>query len=155
MSNVFDSFDKRLKSEIRLNLDRTGVKAFGKSGDELFDERTDESYKLLGVGYWLWIDRGRGVTKKAGDGISHWKGIFEWLKLKKYGINYKTEKERASIAWAIKKTHDEKGSFRFRRPEKSTTILRDSIRAALPKLRKELIKREIKNIRINVVDNLF
>jgi hypothetical protein len=137
---VFEKFDKRLKEEIRKGYDSSGVKASGRAGRELNEDIGDKKYTLSGVGYWGAVDKGRSPNRANSGGLRQ--SIYDWLQYKKYGFNWRTEQERKSLSFAIAKSIAKKGSFKFRNPDKRTTIILDAIKNSLPILSKLLIEKE-------------
>jgi len=79
-----------------------------------------------------------GLYPRAQDkGIKHFIPIaplMEWVALKKYGITFKNEKEQKSIAWAIAKNAQKRGTTKYRKP---TEIYRTATFAAIQKFKKE------------------
>ena len=138
--DIFKEFDKKLKEAIRKNYDSSGVKASGEAGRSLNSEIQPSNYKLFGVGYWGAIDKGRGPNKSNTGGLR--KGIYDWLQYKKYGLNWSNEKERTSLSFAISRSIAKKGSYKFRKTDKRTKILIDSIKDSLPILSKLIIDKE-------------
>lgn len=135
----FREFNLRLKDAIRFYLASTNAKASGRSGRQLNETIEPTRYELRGVGYWPFIDDGRGRTdSKRNEGRIG--KIYDWLQYRKYGLNFSDNKERLSLAFAIARKQDAEGSFKFRNPEARTTILKDSIRDTLPGLLKDLTK---------------
>ena len=72
-----------------------------------------------------------------------WGAIYEWLELKKYGINYQTDQEKKGIAFAISKTIAKKGSYKHRNKSKRTKIIESAIKKTLPSLLADLTKIQV------------
>ena len=152
---AFQVFDKRLQSEIRTGLRASGVVASGKSSRELRSEIGNTKYKLFGVDYYQEIDKGRGPNRTNSGGLRA--GIYEWLQYKKYGFNWKDDKERASLSFAISRSIAKKGSFKHRNKGRQTKIFNTAIEKSLPLLGAELAKQraeEIERSLVKVFDNV-
>jgi hypothetical protein len=101
---------------------RKGIKASGKSADGLRvitkQEGTMITSELVDTeGYFQYQEEGRGPGR-----YSPVQKIYEWLSYQKYGLTYANDRERRSLAFAIAKTHGEKGSKTFREGGRSGVI---------------------------------
>jgi len=142
---AFLKFRDNLIKAIIANPDYKKAKAFGNFEDFI---KSAQSYNVsntkftqFGTNYTIEIDKGRGKNKINSGGLLG--AIYEWLELKKYGINYSDDKERESIAYAITKTIAKKGSFKHRNKSKRTQIIDSSIRKTLPGLLADLTKVQV------------
>ena len=98
-----------------------GIKASGKSAEMLAIREDGKTFQLIDVaGYFEQQERGK---KK---GVTPVQVIYEWLGLKKYGIQYETNKERERIAYAIVANHKKYGSFIYR-SKRVTGVLSEAI----------------------------
>jgi hypothetical protein len=89
-----------------------GLKASGKSAEELRVETTATGGKLIdGAGYFEYQERGRGATSGGKGTTPLSKLIYEWLKYRKYGLTYKNDKERQSLAYVIARKIHQKGTY--------------------------------------------
>lgn len=147
---IFQRFDKRLKEAIRKNYNQSGVKASGQAGRDLFETIGDTKYILTGVGYWGAIDKGRSPNRSNSGGLRQ--AIYEWLSFKKYGFNWKSERERTSLSFAISRSIAKKGSYKFRNTGKRTTIIADAIKESMPILSKLVLDSQREQVIINTKD---
>lgn len=147
---VFQFFNRQLVAALRSELERQGVRASGAAGNSLRPEYSPKRYRLLGAKHWEYIDAGRGSTRSPGDRQERIRRLFNWVGLKKYGIDFRTSSEQLSIAYAIAKVQDRKGSFRFRNPGARTNVVEASLQATLPGLRQKLLQVTSERIRSNI-----
>ncbi len=154
MSNeeAFIKFRKSLIDAILKSPDYKKVKAFGEFEDFI---KSNNSYKVsedrfiqFGTPYTDALDIGRGKNKSNSGGLRG--AIYEWLGLKKYGIDYADDKERRGISYAISKKIAKEGSFKNRNVSARTRIIEEAIEKTLPDLIKDLtlIKAEEERIKI-------
>lgn len=107
-----------------------GLKASGNSAKMLHANLVGSIAQLVdGSGYFEFQEYGR----KAG-GAPPFQKLYEWLAFKKYGIEYKDDKQRRSIAWALQKKIRDKGTYTSIRNQ-PTGVITDALnRAALNEL---------------------
>jgi hypothetical protein len=117
-------------------------RALQASGKSLAFLKSNASVKIAGAKFTKY-----GLYPKAQDkGIKHFIPIaplMEWVALKKYGINFKNEKEQKSIAWAIAKNAKKRGTFKYRNP---TEIYSTAAKAAIQKLKNEITYADISGV---------
>jgi hypothetical protein len=111
---------------------------------------THDRFTQFGLHYSTFLDKGRGPMNEAIPAPNRFELMKAWVGLKKYGITFKTEKEQEGIAWAIMKTHDKLGSYKFRMPNKQTEIYEDVLRQTLPILQEQLAGVAITQINTDV-----
>ena len=150
--DIFIEFDKRLKAALTENYNNSGVRASGNAINSLAEEVNENTYILKGAGYWGAIDKGRGPNRTNTGGLRQ--GIYEWLKYKKYGFNWSTEKQRKSMSFAISKSIAKKGSYKFKKPDKRTKIIIDSIKESLPILNKLIVEKETITFTVDI-ENIY
>ena len=150
---AFLLFRQNLIKAILADPDYKTVKAFGRFEDFI---KSSESYRLsedrfiqFGTPYTPSLDSGRGKNKTNSGGLRE--AIYEWLELKKYGIDYKDDKERVGISYAIAKTIAKKGSYKHRNVSKRTKIIQKAIDKTLPDLLKDLAQIDIEVQRQNLI----
>jgi hypothetical protein len=99
-----------------------GLKASGVSATLLHTAQPKDGLTQLidGSGYFEFQDFGRSFGK-----FPPFKAIYEWLAFKKYGLQWSTEKQRRSLAWAIMISIAKKGTHTFR--NKPTGVLTEAI----------------------------
>ena len=96
---------KRIEKRLKDQQEKKGIKASGKSADSLRTEATTKTGVLYGESYFYQQQNGR----KAGS-MPPISPIYEWLGLKKYGLDWKTDQERKSLAFAIAINMKKKGT---------------------------------------------
>lgn len=121
MLEALKQYDKELKAEIKKGFAKKNINASGKASNSLRSEITPDNYKLFGAGYIDFAEIGRGKNKNETGGL--WQGIYDWLQYKKYGIDYRDDKQRRSITFAIMKTIAKKGTYKHRNPSKRTNVI--------------------------------
>lgn len=133
---IFKTLDKGIKEEIRKGLKKERINASGNLSESLRSEITERSYKLFAANYVDYAERGRGPGK-----VPPVQSIYEWLKFgkPKYGLSYKNDKERRSIAFAIVTNIKKKGSYKHRKPSKQTNVVNDSIQIISEIVKKEFV----------------
>ena len=96
---AFLKFRKNLIDAILADPDYKTVKAFGKFENFI---KSSESYRVsddrftqFGTPYTPSLDDGRGKNKTNSGGLRE--AIYEWLELKKYGIDYKERIEQVGF----------------------------------------------------------
>ncbi|MCH2216601.1 MAG: hypothetical protein MK076_00740 [Flavobacteriales bacterium] len=144
-AEAFLKFRANLIEAILSNPDYKDAKAFGEFEAFIKSAKsykiTDNSFVQFGTNYTIEIDKGRGKNKINSGGL--WGAIYEWLELKKYGINYQTDQEKKGIAFAISKTIAKKGSYKHRNKSKRTKIIESAIKKTLPSLLADLTKIQV------------
>ena len=132
---AFTAFKDALIDALNSNADWQASKASGSADAYIKSAQssviTDDMFIQYGLPYTPFIDAGRPSGKQPPV-----QGIFDWLEYKKYGIDYKDDKERWGIAWAIAKSQEKDGSFKFRGNQ--TDVFGQVIDEALPSLYKAL-----------------
>jgi hypothetical protein len=92
-----------------------GQKASGKTlaafGSKEEIEGTTVRGLVFGAEHTGALEYGRKPTTQSGGGVLY-NHIYEWVKDK--GFNYRDDRQRKSIAYAITKTIHEKGTYQFR-----------------------------------------
>lgn len=99
---------------------------------------TDNRLTQYGPPYSWSIDKGIAPTgridrKQVAD-------IYDWLALKKYGLDWKTTKERSRIALRIAGKIAGIGSYKFRNKTEQTNIIGDAVMQSVPALESNLTK---------------
>lgn len=149
MSNIeaFKAFRLAFIKEVKAQDDYQKAKAFGAFERFIEDERnakySENQYIQLGPHYSTALDVGR-------KGKADIKGIYEWLALKKYGLNYATTKQRYWLAVAIARKQEKDGSFKFRNASARTKIIQTAVEKATPTLLKALGVSALTGIRSQV-----
>ena len=134
---IFKTLDKGIKKEIRKGLKKQRINASGNLSESLRSEITERSYKLFSADYVDYAERGRGPGKAP-----PLDSIYDWLKYGKAKykkLNYKNDKERRSIAFAIIANIKKKGSYKHRNPSNQTNVVNDSIRIITEIVKKEFV----------------
>ena len=152
-SSAFIAFRKKLIEEY---FKQQAYKQAKASGNFERYVRSDASASITANRY---IQKGTEYTKEIDAGRSRGKippvqNIYDWLGLKKYGINYANDQQRTSIAWAIAKTMAKDGSYKRRTPSARTKITETAIKNSLPTLREALALNAEANIRSRVLDSI-
>lgn len=144
---VFRAWNKELNQAIINNSDFQKAKAFGKSERFLLSpaslELNEKRMTKFGL-YAYEMDKGRGRTKNPSGGL--WQGIYDWLSLKKYGIQWKNDKERRGIAFAITKKIGKEGTYKRNNPAAQTDIYGKALQQTFPLLEKDLVNIQVKDI---------
>ena len=105
---------------------------------------TELKYTQKGTVYTKAIDKGRGP-----GGVLR-QQIYEWLRFKKYGLDWATESERKSLAFLISRKISQSGSFKFRNPSSQTEIVDDAIGKTLPGLIEEITNNEAEKVALQI-----
>jgi len=141
--SVFDalmSYNERVNQDIVTNPDFIETIASGRARDSVLEENNvsikESSGKTIfqkkAVSYLTATDTGRQANINNSGGL--YDGIFEWLKYKKYGIDYDSEEERKSIAYAITTKIAKEGSYKYRNIDKRTKVVLDAVNGNIPRL---------------------
>jgi len=141
---IFVLMDKQIEKVINLwnsefnknvlgNPENAKIKASGASNAFLASPKSlkirENGFSKIGL-YPMEQDKGRGATKNRTGG--HWKALYDWLAYRKYGFNWKNEKERKQMTFALWKVASQKGSWKHRNPDKQTRIYQDALDATFP-----------------------
>lgn len=123
--NIVIHFLEDLRTQI-VNLQISkNLKASGRSAEMLRIDQDGNTFSLIdGAGYFEQQEKGKK------PGATPFQVIYEWLKLKKYGIDYKNDKQRERIAYAILANHRKYGSYIYRR-KRVTGVLSEVINNAI------------------------
>lgn len=105
---------------------------------------TDLKYTQLGTEYTKVIDQGRG----AGGVIR--KQIYEWLKFKKYGLDWSTDSERKSLAFLISRKIAREGSYKHRNTSARTKIVENAVNKNIPELLDSISKNEANKLGVKI-----
>lgn len=106
---------------IKAQLDK-GLKASGKSALGLTVKQEDDKMQLVDKeGYFQQQEFGRGPGLPPA-----FEDIYEWVGLKKYGIEFENEFERRLISWKIVKSIQQGGTYTFKKKQ-PTGVLGDVI----------------------------
>lgn len=130
-----DEFVRRVKADPAMGVARASGK-FERTIEKEYEVVTDASgltgrLVQYGPAYSPFIDAGRPPGKVLRQ------GIYEWLRYKKYGLKWATDKERISLSWAISKNIQRRGSWKFR-TNSQTRIVPDAIAGAQTELARAL-----------------
>src|SRR5688572_7980430 len=129
IEKVFDQAALDIITEIRLNLIATGAEATGKTGRSLEDITSDEGMKILGSKSFLFVERGRGPSKKLPPVAP----LVEWLEAR--GI------DKAAV-WGLRKAIAKRGTLSLR-TDGGSTHPRDIYDSVVTKIRIERILSQI------------
>lgn len=127
--DTFKALNEAIIKAFKRNPTLAKIKAFGEF--EAFLESAN-SVKVTGntfIKYTVPYAPSIDVGKKPYN--PNFRGIYDWVGLKKYGISYSTQQERKGIAWAIYNKHKQKGSFKFRNPSQRTDMINQSLDQAV------------------------
>lgn len=117
---IIDFFEQRRAAIIRLQQEK-GLKATGRSAASLSLEFSENRYQLIDkLGYFEQQETG---TPPPGASFEE---IYEWLSLRKYGINWTSDQHRRRIAERIVLNHQKSGSYTWRRKQ-ITGVLSESM----------------------------
>ena len=133
-------YNQRVNDDIVTNPDFIATIASGKARDSVLNESnvsiTEKGDKTVfqkkAVSYLTATDTGRGANVNNTGGL--YEGIFEWLKYKKYGIDYEDEKGRKAIAHAITTKIAKEGSYKFRNQDARTEVVLNAVNSNIPRL---------------------
>lgn len=119
------------------NPDYQKAKAFGNferfvTSPQSFDAQNSR-FIQYGTPYTASIDAGGKISEGKGIGAA-WAGIYDWLGLKKYGLTFRDDKERRSLAYLIARKRKEDGSYKFRNESAKTRIFEQARNESLPYL---------------------
>jgi hypothetical protein len=150
---AFMKFRRALIDAILSDPDYKKVKAFGEFENFIMSSQSyrieENRFTQYGTPYTPSLDFGRGKNNTNSGGLRA--SIYEWLGLKKYGIDYSDDKERTGISYAIAKTIAKKGSFKHRNKSAQTRIIEKAIDKTLPSLLKDLAMIDIETQRQNLI----
>lgn len=112
-----DFMEKRRQAVIAMQKSKR-LRASGLSASLLTTERSGDIFLLVDKsGTFEFQEYGRRP-----GGYPPFKKIYEWLQYKKYGLSYTNDKQRRSLAWAISKKIQQRGTFTFRRGQNTGVI---------------------------------
>lgn len=128
VKSIMQQFFDELKKDVANNIDAKGLTASGATKASLRVEVGNNFGVLFGASHIEALEIGRGKTKSSGGGTgkSLREQIYEWLAFKKYGLNWKDEKERKSLSFAISTNIHKKGTL-IHRSGKYTGVLSEII----------------------------
>lgn len=147
-TEIFLKFRERLINAITSNPEYKKTKAFGnfeafiKSNSSYI--ATELKFKQLGTNYTKALDKGRGANLSNTGGLKQ--SIYDWLILRKYGLEWRTEKERQTLAFLITRKIAKEGTFKHRNKSKRTEIIESSIESTTPRLFEDLKSNEVTKI---------
>jgi hypothetical protein len=152
--SIFRKFNNDLNNDIISSSAFQRARASGRTERSLLNDSNVDIEELKftkrAVDYLVeGTDTGRGKTNNSGNG-SVLMGVYDWLGLKKYGIDYQSDKERLGIAYAIAATIHKKGSYKHRNESERTTVVKDAIQTNLKKLIKDLAV----NYKVNILKSI-
>ena len=104
--------EETLKDIVLLQAQR-GLRASGQSAESLVIQQSGDTSQLVdGAGYFEYQERGRGPGKNPTvvPKIIRDK-IYRWLQWKKYGLNWKNDRERKRLAYLIARKIQLKGTY--------------------------------------------
>lgn len=141
---INDFFEKRRQNIIALQ-ESKGLKASGLSARLLRTNEDGNRFQLIdAAGYFQQQEFG----KRPGN--TPFQAIYDWLQYKKYGFQWKDERQRRSMAWAILITHRRHGTFTYRK-KTQTGVLSESINdALLSELLTKLAERKVVEVKSDV-----
>lgn len=129
---AFRDFDNNIKREIRKGFRDERINASGNASNSLRSEITETSYKLYGVNYIKYIDKGRGKGRIPRNFINV---LVAWIRNK--GLSVSEEEDRR-FAGAIAFSTRGRGSAKRRGTRPRTNVIEMSIQSTVPKLLEEL-----------------
>jgi len=133
------AFDKRLTGNILTDPDFVKMRASGRSAAFIASAKSSvfapNRYTKLALNAFE-QDKGRGPTKRKTGGL--YQAIYDWLKYQKYGLTWRTERERRGLAFVITRKISREGSAKFRGRVSKTQIFAKAVNKELPKLRKDI-----------------
>lgn len=143
---IKEFFEQRKQAIIRLQQEK-GIKATGKSAAKLTVVATDNRYQLIDkAGYFE-----QQETGTPPPGTSKFQDIYEWLSLKKYGINWKSEEDRRRIAERIVDNHQRLGSYLWRRKRLSGVLSEALNDQGLDILLTKLADRKVTEVKTDIL----
>lgn len=131
MKEAFVKFRASLLAEIFKQKAYKQARAFGTFEafvkSDASAEITDDRFVQYGTPYTTALDVGRkGATLRS--------DIYDWLALKKYGLDWQKDSERKSLAFLIARKIEKEGSWKMRKPDQRTQIIETAIKNATPTL---------------------
>lgn len=152
---VFETFNEDINKNILQSSEFAVVEASGNTRRSLLDSSniTVNSTRFVKrvVGYYKSIDKGRAPNRTNSGGLVD--GVYEWLGFRKYGFEWRDNKQRLGMAIAISKNIAKKGSSKFRGDTAKTDIFQSAINKAIPNLLKNLITTRVVSIRGEIKEN--
>ena len=134
------AFDKRITGNILTDPDFVKMRASGRSAAFIASPKSSvfgkDRYTKLALNAFE-QDKGRGKTRRKTGGL--YQAIYDWLKYQKYGLTWRTEKERRGLAFVITRKISQEGSAKFRGRVPKTKIFATAVNRELPQLRKDLV----------------
>jgi hypothetical protein len=128
------AYNSRLTNEILADPDFIEATASGNFANFI---NTAQSIQLsegnlvkYGTPYTTALDQ--GTPPGARQGLEA--DIYKWLKYKKYGLQWETDKERQLLAGRIARKIERKGSLKHREPSARTRIIANALDKAYPTL---------------------
>jgi len=80
--------------------------------------------------------------------------IYEWLALKKYGLDWQKDSERRSLAFLIARKIERQGSWKFRKPNERTKIFETAIEKTMPTLLESLMSYQASKVQSEVTEEI-
>jgi len=151
MKEAFIKFRVSLLEEIFKQPEYKVAKAFGRFEAFVKSDAsavmTDTRFIQYSTPYTTAMDVGRkGATLRS--------DIYEWLALRKYGLDWQKESERKSLAFLIARKIEREGSWKNRKPDQRTKIIETAIDKATPTLFDALLSYEKANINSQVQNEI-
>lgn len=140
---------KRVEEAIKDSQIKKGLYASGESAKSLRYVAGANEGVLFGVGYFYQQEYGR----KSGS-MPPIKSIYDWLKYQKYGLTFKTDNERKSLAFAIAKNIAKKGTWIYQGKKSGieiTQIITQQVAIFNEKLTKEAKNKYIATIKESIL----
>ena len=131
MKEAFVKFRASLLEEIFKQKAYKQARAFGRFEafvkSDASAEISDDRFVQYGTPYTTALDVGRKGETLRQD-------IYDWLALRKYGLDWQKESERKSLAFLIARKIEKEGSWKMRKPDQRTKIIETAIAKATPTL---------------------
>ena len=113
MNDFFVKLNEEFLRALFADAEFQKMKAFGKQEAFLKSEKsnriTGNRFVKYGLAYTYAMDKGIKLFPPIAP-------LIDWVGLKKYGINFSSPQEQKSIAFAIARNMQKRGSYKFRRP---------------------------------------
>lgn len=152
---ILEQFNKDLTEEIIKDPDFQKMKASGRSEAFL---KNDDSFRIIDETQFIKYalnafsqDKGRGPNKINSGGLIQ--GIYNWLLYRKKIFQYKNNKERLRLAFAIAIKIAKRGSSKFRLDRPQTSVFEDALNKQLPFLIDQIGNAEASSI-FSIFDNI-
>lgn len=145
-NQLVEDFVNKRKELILQLYESKGLKASGLSGRLLHVNQNNNVSQLVDkAGYFEFEEFGRSPGNAP-----PFKKIYDWLAFQKYGLTWKDEAQRRSLAWAILMKIKKQGTYTYR-TKKPTGVLSEAInRQSLEELVKNLIAKKSSEIKTDI-----